>query len=319
MAKDMRDTYFDLLYKYGQKHDDVIVITADADAFGLRQFKKDMPDRFINIGVTEQNMMNVACGLAMRDKKVFVYSIIPFLTLRAFEQIKFNISGMNLPIRLIGVGTGFSFAFDGPSHHGIIDVGVMRTIPQMEIYNPCDENSTWASFHMMNMAMSASYIRLDKGVYPDIYSREDIFDTEERLISQLDFNIFKYLTDKKNSEVLVISTGYTTHIVKDYIDKQNKYIDKIDFIDVYKLKEFPELKLENYKHIIVVDENSCVGGLFTIMSEQIAINGHKSKIHPITVKDTELLKYGSREYLLGLNNITVERLDALIERIFNEI
>ena len=79
MPKDIRDAFFDTLCQEAIEDVDIVVITADTDAFGLRQFKKTFPDRFINIGVTEQNMINVAAGMAMRGKKVFVYSIIQFV------------------------------------------------------------------------------------------------------------------------------------------------------------------------------------------------------------------------------------------------
>lgn len=309
MGKDIRDTFFNALYKKAIIDKSIVVITADADAFGLKQFRDNIPDRFINIGVTEQNMINVAAGMAMRGKKVYVYSIIPFLTMRAFEQIKFNLSGMRLAVRLVGIGTGFSFGFDGPSHHGITDIGIMRTVPEMEIYNPCDEFSTLASMNLMNMSLSPTYIRLDKGEYEDIYTWDEIFSGEgEILIDSDHFKKYKYLTDNKKSDILVLSTGYTTHIVMDFIKKYKNEASKINFIDVYQLKNFPDIELKNYKHIIVIEEHSIVGGLFNIICEVVAKNGYKSTVHPITLLDMEYIIYGSREFLLEKSDITPKSL-----------
>jgi len=319
MGKDIRDVFFDELYKSAVIDKKIIVITADADAFGLQQFKENIPDRFINIGVAEQNMINVAAGLALRGKKVFVYSIIPFITMRCFEQIKFNLSGMNLDVVIVGVGTGFSFGFDGPSHHGIIDISIMRSIPNMEIYNPCDENSTINSFHSAYRSITPTYIRLDKGQFDDIYKFEELSKAEDRYIYNHDIVEYKYLTENRNSNILVISTGYTTHVVKEYIKQCPKEIKNISFIDVYKLKEFPDINLKNYKHIIVVDENSWSGGLFTIICENVAINGYNTRVHPITALGIEYLIYGDRKYLLEKNNITSKKIQEVIMGCKNEI
>ena len=95
MSKDIRDAFFDEVYELAAKDKDVIFISADADAFSLKRFKKELPEQFINVGVAEQNMALVATGLALAGKKVFIYSITPFIAMRCFEQIKVNICSMN--------------------------------------------------------------------------------------------------------------------------------------------------------------------------------------------------------------------------------
>jgi len=139
---DIRDAFFDEIYKCAAKDKNVIFIAADMDAFSLRKYKKDLPDQYINIGVAEQNMIAVAAGLALCGKKVFLYAIIPFITFRCLEHIKVNICSMNLPVAIIGVGSGLSFGFDGPTHHAVQDIAVMRVLPEIEILNPSDSASS---------------------------------------------------------------------------------------------------------------------------------------------------------------------------------
>ena len=316
IGKDIRDTFFDTLYEDALKDKDVMIITADADAFGLRQFKENIPDRFINIGVTEQNMINVAAGMSTRRKSVFVYAIIPFVTMRCYEQIKFNLSGMNLPVNIVGVGTGFSFGFDGPSHHGINDISIMRSVPNMQIFNPCDEMSTIASYNLMKLGRGPSYIRLDKGQFDDVYEWDEIFTDSEKIpVSKNNFQKFKYLTPYENSDILVVSTGYTTHLVKKYIDTFQDESANVSFIDVYQIKNFPHINFKRYEHVVVIEEHCKTGGLFSIISEQITNNGDNVKVHSISALDAEHLVYGDREYLLELNGITVKNLSKLIKRI----
>ena len=131
---DIRDSFFDQLYLKGSTNKNIIILSADMDTFSLRKFSKDFPNQYINVGVSEQNMINVASGLAMSGKIVFCYSIASFATLRCFEQIKVNICSMNLPVTIVGAGAGFSFGYDGPTHHGHQDLSSMKLLPEMSIF-----------------------------------------------------------------------------------------------------------------------------------------------------------------------------------------
>ena len=135
---DIRDGYFDTVFELAQKNSDLVFLSADADAHSLVRFRKSFPDRYINVGVAEQNMITVAAGLALAGKRVFVYSLLPFLAMRCYEQIHFNIVGMNLPVSFVGVGTGYSFEFDGPSHHGVMDLALFNLLSGFTILNPSD-------------------------------------------------------------------------------------------------------------------------------------------------------------------------------------
>ena len=115
--RDIRDCFFDEVFDLACRDTQIIVVTNDMDIFSLRQFKKNFPERFINVGVAEQNMINIAAGLASCGKKVVIYGITPFLIYRCFEQIKFNICSMSLPVVFAGVGVGLAFSYDGPTHH----------------------------------------------------------------------------------------------------------------------------------------------------------------------------------------------------------
>ena len=197
MGVDIRDAFFDEIYDIASKDKDVIFITADADAFSLRKYKQDFPDQFINVGVAEQNMVLIATGLALSGKKVFIYSIIPFITMRCYEHIKANICSMDLDVTIIGCGAGLSFSKDGPTHHAIHDIGVMRVLPEMTILNPCDAESAKFSARYSYENKSPKYVRIDKGVFDDIYSFNEGMDG------------IKVVSEVK--DVTLISTGYMTH------------------------------------------------------------------------------------------------------------
>ena len=139
---DFRNAFFDKMYEIAFENDDLVFLTGDISAHSLPKFKKKFPSRFYNTGIAEQNMITTAAGLAMDNKKVFAYSMIPFITMRCYEHIKVDICSMNLPVTLIGLGSGLSYNNDGPTAHGTIDIALMRILPELTIFNPSDPIST---------------------------------------------------------------------------------------------------------------------------------------------------------------------------------
>lgn len=158
----MRDVFWNRIYERAKNDRDIIVLSADFAAPSLDKFRMDMPAQFINLGISEQNMMLVAAGMALEGKKPFCYAIAPFITLRCFEQTKLYASGMDLPVVLVGVGAGVAYADSGYTHHAVEDIAILRTLPHMRIFQPCD-NATLES--LTDFALESSspvYFRLDR-------------------------------------------------------------------------------------------------------------------------------------------------------------
>ena len=135
----MRQAVFEALYEVARKNEDVILLVSDTGAIVLDQFRAEMPERIINVGIAEQNMIGVAAGLAMEGKKVYAYAIIPFVTMRCYEQIRVDLCCESLPVKLLGVGPGYDYSTLGPTHHGLEDMALMRALPGMQVFSPCDE------------------------------------------------------------------------------------------------------------------------------------------------------------------------------------
>src|SRR5687767_11856912 len=113
---DMRDAFFEELFQIALKDRDVVVLMADQGAMTFKKFEEKIPNQLINVGIAEQNMISVAAGLALSGKKVFVHAIANFTTIRCYEQIKVDLSIMNLPVTIAGIGGGFAYGSDGPTH-----------------------------------------------------------------------------------------------------------------------------------------------------------------------------------------------------------
>lgn len=284
---DIRDALFDEVYKIAAKDKDLVFLTDDMDAFSLRRFKQDMPDQFINIGVAEQNMINVAAGLALCGKRVFTYGIASYVTMRCLEQIKVNLCSMKLPVTIIGVGPGFSFEYDGPTHHGVQDVALMRALPEMTIYNLSDISLATASAQLAYRAKEPVYIRLDKGKFPSFSESTETFSQG--------FRILKPLTDLN-----IVSTGFMAPRSMEVAEELAKRSLNVGVVDLYRLKpidaSFFEQVIGPSQNLVTIEENSIVGGLGSIVAEVAADGGGTAKIHRVAVDDEQFLTYGRRDW-----------------------
>ena len=142
ISKPMRDVFISELYTKMEKDTSIFFLSADFGSPALDKLRSSFPDRFINVGIAEQNLINVSCGLALEGFSVFAYAIAPFITMRCFEQIRVNLAILSqirpMNVNLIGVGAGFSYEVSGPTHHCLEDISIMRTLPNFEVLSPSD-------------------------------------------------------------------------------------------------------------------------------------------------------------------------------------
>jgi len=291
---DMRDAFFDEIYEIGRSDKNVVFLTDDMDAFSLRRFKADMPGQFINVNVAEQGMINTAAGLAMCGKKVFAYGIASFVTMRCYEQIKVNIASMRLPVTIIGVGPGFSFEFDGPTHHGTQDVAIMRAIPEMTIFNLSDTSVASRAARLAYMSEGPVYVRLDKGAFPILSQEDEDFLTGFRVVKPL-------------ADINIVSTGYMTPIAVSVTEELASRSLDVGLVDLYRLKPVGDLFYESVlavsERVVTLEESASTGGLGTIVCELLADHGRPIRVTRLASKDKQFVSYGRRSWFHGQNGI----------------
>lgn len=289
MNVDIRDALFDTIYDLAAADKNIVFLTADADALSLRKFKRDFPDRFINVGVAEQNMATVATGLALTGKRVFMYSILSFVTLRCYEQIKFNICSMKLPVTMIGLGTGFSFDFDGPSHHGVVDVGVMRMLPEVAIFNPSNAMLAAQCVRAACALPGPSLIRLDKGIFPT----HDVTEQARELGFSKVVN---------GARVCFMATGAMVYTALKVADNLRARGLQPAVIDMFRLKPVSTRELAEalagFDAVVSLEEHVVQGGLGSILAELKADADLGFRLKRIGVPDEQTLIYGTRSWLL---------------------
>jgi transketolase len=297
---DIRDAFFDEVYRLAGSDRNVIFLTADMGALSLNRFKADLRRQYINVGVAEQNLVGIAAGLALAGKKVFIYTIAPFATLRCYEQIKVDICGMRLPVVIIGSGPGITYSSDGPTHHAVQDVAVMRALPEMTILNPADAASASAAARLAYQNAGPVYVRIDKGRPPRLYDADHDFSAG---LSRL----------KPGRDLTIIATGVMVPKAFDVADALASRGIEAGIVDVYRLKPLNEAALlalfaETHR-LVTLEEHLLAGGLGSAVAELMADRTIRLPLKRIAIADASCPGYGDREwmhafYSLDANNIT---------------
>ena len=299
----MRDAFFDGLYDLAIEDRDLIIISADMNANSLNRFKKDLNSQYVDTGIAEQNAFLVASGLALSGKKPYIYAISPFVTSRTHEFAKIEGGLMKLPIKIVGVGAGFSYDESGPTHHTTEDLSIMRTIQGLEIFSPSDSVSAYNFAKQMHESSNPTYIRLDRQQLPQIHNEGYDF-----------LQGFREL--RKGDNTCIVTTGSMVHNALRIKEEYDSKGDLLGIIDLYKIKPTSENlkdKLKNYKGIISLEEHFLEGGLGSILSETITDNKLGVKLKRIGVKGYHY-QYGKRKDIqdtasLGDNKVLKEIAD----------
>jgi len=304
----MRDVFLERIYERMRKNKRIFFLSADFGSPVLDKLRKDFKDRFINVGIAEQNLINIATGLALENYIVYAYAIAPFLTMRAYEQIRQNlaISSQIKPVNvnLIGVGAGLSYDVSGPSHHCLEDISIMRLLPNFVVFSPSDEKLVEKFVDYSIKKRVPKYLRFDGKPLPVIYG--DIKNLN------LENGFYELLKGKK---VCLVSTGYMTHTAKIAAKK----IRGAGVVDVFLLKPLNEnllfKTLKKYEYIITIEEaflNN--GGLDSLISKIFRDKEYTAKLKGLGIDDKYVFDLGSRDRLHKLNHLDEESIIKIIKK-----
>ncbi len=300
-----RATLGQALLEVAKERDDFYVMSADlAQSSGLVRFKDELPDRFINAGIAEQNLIGVAAGLAKDGTSVFATSFSPFVTMRACEQVRMNMGYMQLNIKTIGLGSGLIMSQLGNSHYGIEDGAVMRCIPGMTVVNPADGVEIVKTIEALCDYKHPAYLRLTGGPGLPIVYEEDI-----------DFSIGKAIKVRDGKDIAIIACGTMVYYSKAAAEiLADKGIDAV-VIDMHTIKPLDEKMVDEQldkRLIVTVEEASVVGGLGSAVAEYLANKTDKPAQLILGIKDC-FPHAGSYQYLLKECRLTGEQIAEDIE------
>ena len=303
----MRKTSLNSVYELAKINKKVVYIGSDLGPGVLDDMKNEMPERYFMEGITEQNIIGMAAGMAMEGFIPYVNTIATFLTRRCFEQIVIDLCLHDLPVRLIANGGGAVYAPLGPTHLAVEDIAILRSLPNMTIIAPCDADEMKRMMIQTLDWPHPIYIRLAKGGDP-IVSRDD-----------LGFEIGKGIVLKEPGEALYITTGVMTQLALKAsgilhpkgISAGVLHIPTIKPLDKNTLKKYiPEVRA-----VVIIEEHTRIGGLGSAILELCndEMSEQAPKISRIGFPDRFADQYGSQNSLLEHWGITVENVAKILE------
>ena len=270
-----RGTFGVSLLECAEKNDKIIGLTADlCKTSGMDRFAKAYPNRCVNVGIAEQNMIGIAAGLAKKGYIPFATTFANFATLRANEQVRHFMGYMNCNIKFVGFGAGFAMEFFGNTHYGLEDISVIRAFPNITILSPSDCLAVNKCVKLATDINGPVYIRLTGKMNNPIVYKEDI-----------NFEIKSNHILLEGEEVLIYATGSMTKIALLVADKLKADGIGPTIVDAYCLKPFDdnELLKQKYDLVVTIEEHSITGGLGDIVLDSMNNNG----------VDKKLLKFGT--------------------------
>jgi len=297
----MRDVFLEILYESMAKNRNIFFLSADFGSPVLDKIKSDFKDRFVNVGIAEQNLINVATGLALEGFDVYAYAIAPFITMRCFEQIRVNLAIMSeikeLNVNLIGVGAGVSYAMSGPTHHCLEDISIMNSLPNIEIFSPSDYLLVQKYVDRSLKNRYPKYLRFDAKPVKLIESSVENFEDGFRVL-------------KKGKKIAIVSTGYMSQKIMDHIDKIDVMLVDLYFINRFDRKKFQEI-LEGIETILTIEEGFVGGGL----SSEINLLFKGKKVINLGFEKKYSFDIGSREFIHEQNGIGIANIVQIIKDI----
>lgn len=261
MKLSMRKAYGETLAELGKTDETIVVLDADlSKSTGTYLFRQAFPDRFVDVGVAEQNLIGVAAGLASCGKKPFASTFAVFASGRAFDQIRVSVAYPCLPVRIVATHGGISVGEDGATHQALEDIALMRVLPNMTVVVPADAVEAAAVIRWAGKKLEKPvYIRLARPAVPVV------FDTT------YSFNFGKAVEIKKGKEGYILSTGIMLHRVlkaAEELGKEGIQVGVAHFPVVKPLDlEFLDRVLKKVSFLLTVEEHQKAGGFGSAVAE----------------------------------------------------
>lgn len=307
-----RAVYGMTLLELVQKTDKVYALSADLGvSSGLQRLINTYPERYLNVGIAEQNLIGVSAGLAKEGMIPFASSFAPFITLRCADQVRMNMGYMHLDIKTVGLGSGISMSGLGNSHYGMEDIAFMRSIPGMTILSPADCGQLAKAVYASAQYKGPVYIRLTgEAGMPIVYD------------SEFEYVIGKAITLREGEDVAFIATGSMVAVALQAADNLENNGIKCTVVDMHTIKPLDvhaiEDAAEKTKLVVSLEEHSIVGGLGAAVAQVLANHGRHAKLLTLGLPD-EYLKAGSYQFMLEEYGLTADQVAAQIKVVYSAL
>ncbi len=302
----MRDNFFRIIEDIVQNDRNVYILSGNLGFKLFDRFRTRFPGNFLDVGVAEPNMIGIAAGMSLSGKNVYCYSIIPFLLMRTYEQIRLNIAYQDLNVKLIGVGGGFTYGLEGFTHFAVEDLALMRLLPNMHVVVPADSIEAEMVARISYDFPHPLYIRLGKFGDPLVHEIKPHFE------------IGKGLVLKKGKEIAIFACGSMAYPAKRACEILLKKKVSAALIDLHTLRPLDTGLIKKYaqshKAIFSVEEHFVSGGLGTAISEVLSETGYRGVFKRIGIPVQLKQVIGRMDYLRKIYGLTAEGIAVEILR-----
>lgn len=304
----MRKAYGAILSELASEHENLISIAADVvDSANLYDFAEKYPERQFNAGISEQNMVAMAAGLAKEGANVFVTSFAPFVSLRVYETIRTLVCYMNLNVKMVALSSGFSLGVQGATHYALEDIAIMRAIPNLLVLSPSDTTEMAKAMEYLTTYDGPAYLRLT-GLPGSAAVHKGDYD--------YDVNNIEVMRD--GEDVGIIATGTLVNesvraarlLSKSEINAGVVNLSKLNPVNTDDIIT----ECRKYKMIITVEEHNTVGGVGSIVSEALASTDRHPRLIRLGTTDSNQIA-GNYAYMMEKNGLTAK---AIAEKITEE-
>jgi transketolase len=295
----MRTAFIEALCQAAEQDARIWLLTGDLGYSVLERFSSQFPDRYLNAGVAEQNMIGVAAGLAMAGNTVFVYSIANFPTMRCLEQVRNDVCYHRLNVKIVAVGCGLAYGGHGYTHHGVEDLGVMALLPHMTVLAPGDPlEAGWATRELARRP-GPGYLRLGKAGEPVIHKSEPAFE------------LGKAVQVVDGGHATLFSTGGMLDMAVKVAAVLATRGVALRVLSMPTLRPLDKARIcaeaRRTRRLITLEEHG-PGGLGTMTGETLAEAGLGICFLPLRLAPEPTLCAGSQAYLCGRHGLSLERI-----------
>jgi transketolase len=297
----MRDAFIAALTEAAQRDDRIWALTGDLGIGLFDDFARMAPGRYLNVGIAEQALVGVAAGLAYAGMRPVAYSIAPFITARAHEQVRVDVAISRANVTLVGVGGGVAYGYLGPTHHGTEDLAVMRALPGMTVLAPGDPGEARGATRAALALDGPVYLRLGKNGEPN-------------LLPERPFRIGAAVTLADGGDVVLASTGPVLRQVIEAAERLSRDGVAAAILHYPTLKPFDAAPLlaaaGRTGAVVTAEEHNVIGGLGAAAAEAMAEAGVGARLRRVGLLDSFAHEVGSQQHLLSVHGITAERIQA---------
>lgn len=307
-----RDAFISKLFERAKQDKDIYMISVDMGAPSLDVWRKDLPKQFFAAGISEQNAINFAAGLAATGKKPYVYFMASWVA-RCFEQIRFSCAMGGNAITILGNGVGLGYTPAGPAHEPTEDIAYMRSLCGIEIYSPANSLFTEKLVDLTCEIPKLRYLRLERS-YPqeldNLYGGSSLsFDFLEKGMFTIKTDVAKRVS-ASGPKVCLLSSGYLLGRTLKIWEKLIAEGYEASVVDLWKIKPVDpaifQKTVKEYDLIVTIEEQTLSGGFGSAICELLADLGYKKNLLRFGLPERYIFENATRDYLLDHNGLSVD-------------